>query len=63
MVGQGATERNDAMVFLSPTYANAVTTPNAAAIVTALTDVESILIDPGSNAVDLEIFVASATTA
>ena len=34
MVGLGATERNDAMVFLSPTYANAVTTPDAAAIVT-----------------------------
>jgi hypothetical protein len=34
MVGQGATERNDAMVFLSPTLANAVTTPDAAAIVT-----------------------------
>jgi hypothetical protein len=34
MVGQGATERNDAMVFLSPTLVNAVTTPDAAAIVT-----------------------------
>jgi len=34
LVGLGATERNDAMVFLSPTYANAVTTPNAANIVT-----------------------------
>ena len=34
MVGLGATERNDAMVFLSPSYANAVTTPDAAAIVT-----------------------------
>ena len=36
---------------------------DAASIVTALTDVESILIDPGANSVDLEIFVASATTA
>jgi len=34
LVGLGATERNDAMVFLSPTLANAVTTPTAAAIVT-----------------------------
>jgi phage tail sheath protein FI len=34
MVGQGETERNDAMVFMSPTYANAVTTPSASAIVT-----------------------------
>ena len=32
---------------------------DAAAIVTSLTDVESILIDPGSNAVKLEILVAS----
>ena len=35
LVGQGETERNDAMVFMSPTYANAVTTPSASAIVTA----------------------------
>ena len=30
-----------------------------AAIVTSLTDLESILIDPGSNAVSVEIFIAS----
>ncbi len=29
------------------------------AIVTALTDLESILIDPGSNAVSVEVFIAS----
>jgi hypothetical protein len=33
MVGQGATERNDAMVFLSPGYAAAVTTKTNAAII------------------------------
>ena len=33
---------------------------DAATIITALTDIESILIDPGSNAVKIEILVASA---
>ena len=33
LVGQGATERNDAMVFLSPGYAAAVTTKTNAAVV------------------------------
>ena len=33
MVGQGATERNDAMVFLSPTYTAAVTTKTNAAVI------------------------------
>jgi hypothetical protein len=33
MVGQGATERNDAMVFLSPGYAAAVTTKTNAAVI------------------------------
>ena len=32
---------------------------DAAGIVTALTDLESILIDPGSNAVSMEVFIAS----
>ena len=32
---------------------------DAATIITALTDIESILIDPGSNAVKIEILVAS----
>ena len=32
---------------------------DAAGIVTALTDLESILIDPGSNAVTMEVFIAS----
>ena len=32
---------------------------DAATIITALTDIESILIDPGSNAVKMEILVAS----
>ena len=32
---------------------------DAAAIVTSLTDLESILIDPGSNAVSVEVFIAS----
>lgn len=32
---------------------------DAAGIVTALTDLESILIDPGSNAVTIEVFIAS----
>ena len=32
---------------------------DAASIVTSLTDLESILIDPGSNAVSMEVFIAS----
>ena len=32
---------------------------DAATIVTSLTDLESILIDPGSNAVKVEVFIAS----
>ena len=32
---------------------------DAASIVTSLTDLESILIDPGSNAVSVEVFIAS----
>jgi len=32
---------------------------DAATIITALTDIESILIDPSSNAVKMEILVAS----
>ena len=34
LVGQGATERNDAMVFLSPSEADAVTTPDRTEIIT-----------------------------
>ena len=34
LVGQGSTERNDAMVFLSPGYAAAVTTKTNAAVIT-----------------------------
>jgi hypothetical protein len=37
VVGQGASARNDAMVFLSPTLADAVTTKTAAAMVTTKT--------------------------
>ena len=33
---------------------------DAATIITALTDLESIIIDPGSNAGTVEVFVASA---
>tara|TARA_R110000824_G_scaffold124333_2_gene282730 strand:- start:621 stop:1085 length:465 start_codon:yes stop_codon:yes gene_type:complete len=36
-----------------------VVNDDAAGIVTALTDLESILIDPGSNAVSVEVFIAS----
>ncbi len=32
---------------------------DAAGIVTALTDLESLLVDPSSNAVDVEVFIAS----
>lgn len=32
---------------------------DAATIVTALTDLESVLVDPGANAVSVEVFVAS----
>ena len=48
MVGQGATERNDAMVFLSPTYANAVTTPNAASIVTGKNTTNNYVVVDGA---------------
>ena len=33
---------------------------DAAAIITALTDLESIIVNPGSNAGTVEVFVASA---
>ena len=32
---------------------------DAATLITALTDLESVIIDSGANAVDVEIFVAS----
>ena len=48
MVGQGATERNDAMVFLSPSYANAVTTPSASAIVTGKNTTNNYVVVDGA---------------
>tara|TARA_R110000823_G_C15670841_1_gene473113 strand:+ start:123 stop:587 length:465 start_codon:yes stop_codon:yes gene_type:complete len=44
---------------MGATHDGIVVDDDAAAIVTALTDLESILIDPGSNAVSVEVFIAS----
>ena len=41
------------------THDGIVVDDDSAGIVTALTDLESILIDPGSNAVSVEVFIAS----
>ena len=41
------------------THDGIVVDDDSASIVTSLTDLESILIDPGSNAVSVEIFIAS----
>ena len=44
---------------MGATHDGIVVDDDAAAIVTSLTDLESILIDPGSNAVSVEVFIAS----
>jgi hypothetical protein len=44
---------------MGATHDGIVVDDDDAAIVTALTDLESILIDPGSNAVSVEVFIAS----
>ena len=44
---------------MGATHDGIVVDDDAASIVTSLTDLESILIDPGSNAVSVEVFIAS----
>ena len=44
---------------MGATHDGIVVDDDSASIVTALTDLESILIDPGSNAVSVEVFIAS----
>ena len=44
---------------MGATHDGIVVDDDSAGIVTALTDLESILIDPGSNAVSVEVFIAS----
>ena len=44
---------------MGATHDGIVVDDDSASIVTALTDLESILIDPGTNAVSVEIFIAS----
>ena len=44
---------------MGATHDGIVVSDANADIVTALTDLESILIDPGSNAVSVEVFIAS----
>jgi len=44
---------------MGATHDGIVVDDDSASIVTSLTDLESILIDPGSNAVSVEVFIAS----
>jgi hypothetical protein len=48
LVGQGATERNDAMVFLSPSEADAVTTPSRTEIITDKNVVNNYVVFDGA---------------